>query len=65
MISYQQMATEVYKDSPLLSKALSAGKQLDDSLKKEYGSEGATKCHFRMDQYLKYFDYEAIKNKLK
>ena len=43
-----------------LYKAISAGKQLDNSLKKEYGKEGATDCHFRMDQYIKYFSYESL-----
>ena len=65
MPNYEQLAKELYKDASTdkLHKAISAGKQMDNSLKKEYGSEGSTDCHFRIDQYLKYFSYEAIKSK--
>ena len=61
-MKYEQLAKQLYAYSSKIDKAIAAGKQLDDSLVKEYGSEGATHCYFRIDQYLKYFSYEAIKN---
>lgn len=57
---YEELAAKLYSGDPKkLAKAIAAGKQLDNSLKKKYGPEGSTYCHFRMDQYLKYFDYES------
>lgn len=61
MINYEQKAKELYANSDKLNKAIAAGKQLDNCLKKEYGPEGSTDTHFRVDQYLKYFSYEATK----
>ena len=60
-MSYELQARKYYANNPRLDKAIAAGKQMDNSLKKEYGKEGSTDCHFRMNQYLKYFSYEALK----
>ena len=67
-MNYEQMAAKAYaNDSPeKLHKATSAGKLLDNRLKKEYQSEVATNTHFDMASYNKYFSYEALghRNKL-
>lgn len=67
-MSYQQKALKAYaKDTEeKRHKAVSAGKLLDNRLKKEYGKEGSTNCHFDMAAYNKYFSYEALgeRNKL-
>ena len=63
-MKYQNLALQLYAnaDENKRNKAIAAGKQLDNSLVKEYGPEGATDCHFRVEQYLKYFSYEATKD---
>jgi len=61
---YQQQAIQFYTGHEKFNKAMAAAKQLDNSLIKEYGTEGSTDFHFRIDQYLKYFSYEAL-NQLK
>jgi len=63
-MKYQLQAIEFYTGHDKFNKAIAAAKQLDNSLVKKYGSEGSTDCHFRIDQYLKYFSYEAL-NQLK
>lgn len=61
---YQELAEKYYKNSPKLKKALAAGIAMDNSLKLERTKGGTTNCHFMMDNYLKYFDYEKIKQLL-
>lgn len=67
-MSYEQIACKAYaNDTPeKLHKAISAGKLLDNRLKKEYQAEGSTNTHFDMASYNKYFSYEALgdRNKL-
>lgn len=62
MTSYENIARIAYAndDELKLHKAISAGKAIDNSLKKEYGIGGGTKCHFMTENYLKYFTYEAL-----
>lgn len=53
---YESLANKYYANDPRLRKAIAAGRAMDNALKKEYGPEGATRCHFMMDNYLAYFD---------
>ncbi len=62
MVNYEQKAKLLYASSDKLNKAIAAGKAMDNAMKLEYTPGGATKCHFMIDNYLKYFDYDKIKN---
>jgi len=64
MISYKEKAETLYQNSldKLRNKAIAAGKAMDNAMKLEYSVGGTTNCHFMIDNYLKYFDYEKIKN---
>ncbi len=68
MTSYKDMAIKAYAndDENKRYKAVSAGTAIDNALKLNYGLGGTTRCHFMMDNYLKYFSYEALghRNKL-
>lgn len=59
-ISYKQQAETHYKNEPKRSKAIAAGTAMDNALRLEYTKGGHSKCHFMMDNYLKYFTYEAL-----
>ena len=68
-MNYEQRAMIAYANDSenKLHKAISAGKLIDNRLKKEYGTEGATDCHFDQASYEAYFSYEALgreRNKL-
>ena len=41
-------------------KAIAAGRALDNALEVKYSKGGTTKSHFMLDNYLKYFSFEAL-----
>lgn len=55
MLTYEEQARKYYANSPKLKKVIDAGIAMDNALKKD-------KPHFMMGNFLKYFDYEVIKN---
>ena len=57
---YKELAIKFYTGHKDYSKALAAGVAIDNALKKEYTKGGATKCHFMMDNFLKYFSFEKL-----
>ncbi len=61
-MGYEEQANKAYaKDTyEKLSKAVAAGKAIDNALKTEYSKGGITKSHFMIDNWLKYFSYEAL-----
>lgn len=58
---YQQLAIKYYSNHKDLHKAIAAGKAIDNALKLDYSKSGVTNCHFMMSNYLKYFDYDKLK----
>lgn len=60
---YKNLANIYYKNNELYKKALAAGEALDNALKLNYTIGGSTKTHFMMENFLKYFDYDVLKNK--
>jgi len=59
-MAYIDQTIKYYKGSPKLKKAIAAGTLIDNRLKLEYSNSGTTDCHFDMQNYLKYFSYEAL-----
>lgn len=59
---YEQLAIKYYSGDGRLNKALAAGRAMDNALKLDYSEGGTTKCHFMLDNFLKYFDYEKLPN---
>lgn len=62
---YQNIVDEFYRDEDCYYKALASAKNLENSLKVKYNKDGSTNCHFRMNEYLKYFSFEALIKKSK
>jgi hypothetical protein len=62
MGQYEDIAKKAYdNDKPeVLKKAIAAGKAIDNALKLEYTKGGTTNSHFMMQNYLAYFDYQAM-----
>lgn len=58
---YKETAIKYYTGHDKFHKAYAAGTAMDNSLKKEYGKEGATDCRFMMSNFLAYFSYESLK----
>jgi len=56
---YETMANVFYADSDKLSKAIAAGKLLDNRLSNTY-LKVTTDIHFDMSAYLSYFDYDKL-----
>lgn len=62
---YKEQAEKYYSNHELYAKAMAAATALDNSLNLDYSKGGISNCHFMMNNYLKYFSYEALtKNKL-
>lgn len=59
---YENLAKKYYKNHSKYKKALSAGIAMDNALKLHYTKGGHSNCFFMMSNYLKYFDYQALKN---
>lgn len=59
---YKEKAIKYYSGHGKFNKAYAAATAMDNSLNKEYGSEGSTNTRFMMDNYLKYFSCESLKN---
>jgi hypothetical protein len=61
-MKWQNQAELAYSndDNSKRSKAIAAGKAIDNALELEYGKGGGTKSHFMTDNWLKYFSYEAL-----
>jgi len=59
-MNYEEMARIAYANDPKLKKALAAGIAMDNAMKLDRSKGGATNCHFMMDNFLKYFSYEAL-----
>lgn len=53
---FESLAIKHYSTDPRLRKAIAAGRAMDNAMKLAYGPGGTTRCHFMMDNYLKYFD---------
>jgi hypothetical protein len=59
---YKEMAEFYYKNHKDFKKALAAGIAMDNALKLKRSPGGVTKCHFMIENYLKYFSYEKLTN---
>ena len=62
---YQNIVDEFYRDEDCYYKALASAKNLENSMKVKYNKDGSTNCHFRMNEYLKYFSFDALNKKSK
>ena len=62
---YQNIVDEFYRDEDCYHKALSSAKNLENSMNVKYSKDGSTNCHFRMNEYSKYFSFEALIKKSK
>ena len=60
---YKNLANKYYKKHNLYKKAMAAATALDNALDLNYTKGGTTNSHFMLDNFLKYFDYEVLKNK--
>lgn len=61
-MSYEKQAEIAYSGDTdrVRSRAMASGRAIDNCLRKEYGSEGATNCRFNAVQYEAYFSPEAL-----
>ena len=59
---YEEQAKIYYSndDPKLLKKAIASGKLIDDRLILEYTKGGVTHCLFDLQNYVKYFSFEAL-----
>lgn len=63
MTNYKLLAIKYYTGHKDYNKAIAAGVAIDNALKKEYSPGGSTNTHFMINNYFKYFSYEALTNK--
>lgn len=61
-MTHEESARILYKNHRNLRKAIYAGRCIDNGLKKEYGPGGTTDTRFHLNQWISWFDDEAIKN---
>jgi len=57
---YEQIAIKEYLNHKEYSKALAAGKAMDNALKLTYSKGGTTNTHFMFSNFFKYFCYERL-----